>query len=64
VLPKAAIEKIQKEYFFYIWDENPPATLWPSSSQNENFKEVRWMCAWDTRIEEVEDFVAVVRNSL
>ncbi|MDR2908029.1 MAG: aminotransferase class I/II-fold pyridoxal phosphate-dependent enzyme [Bacteroidales bacterium] len=49
-LPKAIIQPLQDEYFFYEWDE-----------QNH---EVRWMCSWDTTETEIENFVALIQNLL
>jgi len=50
VLPREATERLQRDHRFYVWDE---AT-----------GEVRWMCAWDTRPEDVDAFVADVRAVL
>jgi threonine aldolase len=51
-IPRAAIEKIQERYFFYVWSEGESV--------------VRWMCSFDTTEEDVRkftDFVAgVVRD--
>lgn len=49
VLNKSDIEKLQKDFHFYIW--------------NENTNEVRWMCSWDTSIKDVEKFAKAI-NSL
>lgn len=46
-IPKDIIPILQKEYFFYIW--------------NENKSEVRWMTSFDTSEEEIIDFVGLVR---
>ena len=40
ILPKQAIEALQQEIFFYVWD----------SFRNE----IRWVCSWDTTQEDVE----------
>jgi len=48
-LPRAAIEKLLKKYFFYTWDEDK--------------NEVRWMCSWNTTEKQVEDFARAVRES-
>jgi threonine aldolase len=48
-LSKADIERLQKDFHFYVW--------------NENTNEVRWMCSWDTQIEDVKKFAAAI-NSL
>lgn len=45
-IPQDAIARIQKRYFFYVWDE----------SQNM----VRWMCSWDTTEEDVKQFAEFV----
>jgi threonine aldolase len=45
--PTSAIEKLQAEYFFYVWDE----------ARNE----VRWVCSFDTTEENVADFIQAVR---
>ena len=50
VLPREATERLQRDHRFYVWDE---AT-----------GEVRWMCAWDTRPEDVDAFAADVRAVL
>ena len=49
-LDRAAIERIQREYFFYIFDESLP--------------EVRWMTHWATTPQDVEHFAACVRGAL
>ncbi|MDP2237217.1 MAG: low specificity L-threonine aldolase [Bacteroidales bacterium] len=48
ILPKDLIPKLQKEYFFHIWNE----------SQNE----VRLMCSFDTTLEDVEGFIAAAER--
>jgi len=50
ILPRAATERLQRDWPFYVWDE---AT-----------GEVRWMCSWDTTPEEVDAFAADVRAAL
>ena len=49
-LPRGVIAKLQKRYFFYIWDEAQSM--------------VRWMCSWDTTEADVKQFVEFVRRSL
>lgn len=44
------IEELTKEYFFYDWDE----------SRNE----VRWMCSFDTREEDIIDFVNLLKQKI
>ncbi len=50
ILPKEIIPELQKEYFFYVW--------------NEARGEVRWMCSYDTSEEDVKKFTALIRNVL
>jgi threonine aldolase len=49
-IPAAAIAPLQDRYFFYMWDA-------------ANF-EVRWMTAFDTTEEDVEDFAMAIREEL
>ena len=49
VIPKAAAELLQRDFYFYVWDETTG--------------EVRWMCSWDTTSDEVDNFAAAVRNA-
>jgi threonine aldolase len=49
-IPRAAIAKIQKRYFFYVWDEK----------QNM----VRWMCSFDTTEEDVKQFGKFVAQAV
>jgi threonine aldolase len=48
VLPPGAAEELQREFKFYTW--------------NEATGEVRWMCSWDTTEDDVDAFVAAVKN--
>ncbi|HYI31972.1 MAG TPA: low specificity L-threonine aldolase [Glaciibacter sp.] len=50
VLPAAAAERVRERFRFYDWN---PAT-----------GEVRWMCGFDTTEEDIDAFVAVVRQEL
>jgi len=45
-IPKRAIAKLQKRYFFYVW--------------NEEQSVVRWMCSFDTTEEDVQKFAQFV----
>ena len=45
-IPREAIAKIQKRYFFYVW--------------NEEESVVRWMCSFDTTEEDVREFATFV----
>lgn len=48
ILPKAVIPKLQKEFFFYVWDE---AT-----------GEVRWMTSFDTTEEDIDAFAQKIHE--
>ena len=48
VIPKECIAPLQDEHFFYVWDEDRG--------------EVRWMCAYDTREEDVRAFVEAMHR--
>jgi threonine aldolase len=50
ILPADVTRALQERWPFYVWDE---AT-----------GEVRWMCSWSTRPEDVDSFVADVREAL
>jgi threonine aldolase len=45
-LPRNAIARIKKRYFFYVW--------------NEHKSVVRWMCSFDTTEQDVKDFARFV----
>ncbi len=47
IIDPAVTERLQRDWPFYVWDENTG--------------EVRWMAAWDTTPEDVDAFVADVR---
>jgi len=49
-IPRPAIRKLQKRYFFYIWDEGQSV--------------VRWMCSWDTTETDVRQFVEYLKSIL
>jgi threonine aldolase len=46
ILPEGAAERLQEDFHFYFW--------------NEHTREVRWMCAWDTREEDVDAFAEAI----
>jgi len=50
IVPSEIIPKLQKEFFFYMWDENR--------------SEVRWMTSFDTQIKDIEEFVLLLRKLL
>ena len=45
-LPRRAIDALQHQFAFYVWDEARD--------------EVRWMCSWDTTEEDVDAFASAV----
>lgn len=47
-IPRKAIAKLQKRYFFYVW--------------NETRSVVRWMCSWDTTADDVKQFAEFLRR--
>jgi threonine aldolase len=49
VLPAGVAERLQEEWAFYTWDERTG--------------EVRWMCSWDTRPEDVDAFAAAIAGA-
>ena len=50
IVPPAVTAAMQQRFPFYVWDERAG--------------EVRWMCAWDTTPEDVDAFVAALREAL
>jgi len=50
IVPSEIIPKLQKEFFFYMWDEHN--------------SEVRWMTSFDTQLENIEKFVLLLQNLL
>jgi len=50
ILPAQAIEALQREFFFYVWDESRC--------------EVRWVCSWDTDEDDIERFAAILKKLL
>ena len=49
-IPRSAIRKIQKRYFFYVW--------------NEEQSIVRWMCSFDTTEQDVREFCKFVAQAI
>ncbi|PYV86654.1 MAG: threonine aldolase [Acidobacteria bacterium] len=49
-IPRSAIRRIQKRYFFYVW--------------NEEQSIVRWMCSFDTTEQDVTEFCKFVASVL
>ncbi|MCW3788827.1 threonine aldolase family protein [Plebeiibacterium sediminum] len=50
IVPEKIIEPLQKEFFFYMWDESKC--------------EVRWMNSFDTQEEDIEKFVTLIKKLL
>jgi len=50
IIPSGVAEKIREHYFFYPWDEKR--------------SEWRLMCSWDTKEEDIEDFVELLKKEL
>ncbi len=50
VLPGEIIESLQEQYWFYVWDHR--------------IGQVRWMCAWDTKPEDVQGLLDALRSAL
>ncbi len=50
IVPEKIIEPLQKEFFFYMWDESKC--------------EVRWMTSFDTQEEDIEKFVTLIKKLL
>ena len=48
IVPKKYIARLQKHYFFYVW--------------NESISEVRFMTSFDTTEEDIADFVSLVKK--
>lgn len=48
IIPRKYITRLQKQYFFYVW--------------NEETSEVRFMTSFDTTEEDIENFVALVKK--
>lgn len=50
IMPDKVAEEMRKHYFFYPWDEKR--------------SEYRLMCSWDTKKEDIEDFVQLLKKEL
>ena len=50
ILPGNVTKKIQEDFRFYIWDQVTG--------------QVRWMCSWDTTLEDVEGLLTSLRKAL
>jgi threonine aldolase len=50
ILPREVTAKIQEDFRFYIWDQVTG--------------QVRWMCSWDTTVEDVEGLLTSLRTAV
>ncbi len=50
IIPPEIIAELQKEFFFYIWDEKK--------------SEVRWMTSFDTTEDDIHDFISLLKSKL
>lgn len=50
ILPPPVRELLQQRFRFYTWDQSTG--------------EVRWMCSWDTTIEDVDEFAAAIAAAM
>lgn len=50
IIPREKIDLLQKECFFYVWDENA--------------SEVRWVCSFDTTESDVIEFINLLRKEI
>ena len=50
VLPADVTARLQERFRFYVWDHTTG--------------EVRWMCAWDTTVADVEEFAAAIAEEM
>ena len=48
IIPTWLGEELHKKHYFYVWDEET--------------NEVRWMCSFNTRKEDIDEFVADVKT--
>ena len=48
IVPERIIPLLQKEFFFYVWDEST--------------FEVRWMTSWDTTESDIIAFVSLIKS--
>ena len=49
IMPKELAEKVRKRYFFYTWDEAKD--------------EVRWLTSFDTTTEDIDNFIAYIKEN-
>lgn len=49
-LPRGALDRLARSYLFYVWDEAACVA--------------RWMCSWQTTLQDVDELVADVREAV
>lgn len=50
IVPPHIIQQLQKQFFFYMWDENR--------------SEVRWMTSFDTQKKDIDQFITLIKQLL
>ena len=64
-LPAEVWHALQKEYFFYDWDEGTSSECSDSEAEKKIAQNVvRWMCSFDTTEEDIHSFVAALKRLL
>lgn len=64
-LPVEVWHALQKEYFFYDWDEGTSSECSDSEAEKKIAQNVvRWMCSFDTTEEDIHNFVAALKRLL
>lgn len=64
-LPAEVWHALQKEYFFYDWDEGTSSECSDSEAEKKIAQNVvRWMCSFDTTEEDIHNFVAALKRLL
>ena len=64
-LPADIWHALQKEYFFYDWDEGTSSECSDSEAENKIAQNVvRWMCSFDTTEEDIHSFIAALKRLL
>ncbi|MFC8922043.1 threonine aldolase family protein [Cellulosimicrobium sp. NPDC057127] len=53
-LPRAVVQRLRERHRFYDW----------APGETPDRVEVRWMCAWDTTVPDIDEFVADVHAAL
>ena len=56
IMPEKLIPKLQKHYFFHVWNELPVI----NDKISQTHKEVRLMCSWDTTMEDIDELISII----